>query len=151
MAFNFKNQPDEIINERIACVYDFEPRLGFKPTEKFADKLGKMKGRIWIDKEDKQWAQVDFEVLDTMSFGLIIARIHKGSKFHMEKIKINDDVWLPKKYDVKIGVRALILLNENIDLDVTYSDYKKFKTNSKITMVGEIEEPKKDEPIKKDK
>jgi len=148
-AFNFKLLPEETVNERTSCVYDFEPRPGFKPTVKFADKLEKVRGRLWIDKEEKQWSRVDVDVLDTISFGLFLARIHKGSNFHLEQIKVNDDIWLPKKVDVKVDVRALIFVSANVDVGVVYSDYRKFTSSSKITMVGEIEEPKKDESIKK--
>src|SRR5271155_1436340 len=36
-AFNFKLLPEEAVNDRASCVYDFEPRPGFKPKEKHAD------------------------------------------------------------------------------------------------------------------
>jgi len=149
-AFNFKFLPEKMVNDRPTCVYDFEPRPGFKPKEKHADMLEKVRGRMWIDKEEKQLTSLDLEVLDTISFGLLIARIHKGSRLHMEQIKVNDDIWLPKQINVKIDVRAIVFFSVNVNVDIAYSDYRKFTSSSKISLVGEIDEPKKDETIKKD-
>jgi len=153
-AFNFKALPEEDVNGRAACVYEFEPRQGFKPSVKFADKLEKIRGRMWIDKAEQQWSKVDAEVTDTVSYGLFVARLHKGSRFQLDQIKVNDDIWLPKKVGVRIDVRALLFMSANLNVDVAYSDYKKYKTDSRIVVVGEAEEKKEEitppaTPIKK--
>jgi hypothetical protein len=55
----------------------------------------------------------------------------------LEQTKINDEVWLPKHVAVHVDVRVALFKNINEDVDVTYRDYKKFRTDTKITVVGE--------------
>ena len=38
---------------------------------------------------------------------------------------------------MKIDVRLALLKNFNLEDDITYRDYKKFRTNTKIVPVGE--------------
>jgi hypothetical protein len=63
-------------------VIDGEPRPGFVPHMKESKFLSKFRGRVWIDKSDLQLAKMDVECLDTVSWGLFLARFHKGSRAH---------------------------------------------------------------------
>ena len=85
---------------------------------------------------------MDVECLDTVSWGLFLARFHKGSRFVLEQTRVNDEVWLPRQLAVKIDVRLALLKNLNVDIEQTYRDYKKFRSSSKIVSVGEVQEPK---------
>jgi len=44
--------------------------------------------------------------------------------------------------DVKVDVRLALLKNFNEDIDLSYRDYKKFRTDAKIVGVGEVQEQK---------
>ena len=85
---------------------------------------------------------MDVECLDTVSWGLFLARFHKGSRFVLEQTRVNDEVWLPRQLAVKVDVRLALLKNLNVDIEQTYRDYKKFRSSSKIVSVGEVQEPK---------
>jgi hypothetical protein len=54
-----------------------------------------------------------------------------------EATRVNDEVWLPKHLSLPIDVRVALLKNFNEDLEQTYRDYKKFRTDTKFTVVGE--------------
>jgi hypothetical protein len=45
---------------------------------------------------------------------------------------VNDEVWLPKHFAVRMSARLLLLKNFNMEVDTTYRDYKKFRTETKI-------------------
>ena len=100
--------------------------------------LPKLKGRIWIDKADMQWMKFDVTTTDTISFGLFLARIHKGTHIVVEATRVNDEVWLPKHVAFHIDIKLALLKNYNEDVEQTYRDYKKFRTDTKIMVVGEI-------------
>ena len=85
--------------------------------------------------------KLDAQVIDTVSFGLFLARLHKGTRIMVETMRVNDEVWLPKHMTAKVDVRVALLKNFNVDADVTYRDYKKFRTGSKIVGIGEVVEP----------
>ncbi|HZQ24131.1 MAG TPA: hypothetical protein VFA89_15170 [Terriglobales bacterium] len=141
-AYNFQVVGIEPLDGRDAYVIDAEPRPGFVPHHKDAKVLSKFRFRMWIDKAESQWVKLDARCIDTVSWGLFIARIHKGSRILIDTTRVNDEVWLPKHVDVKIDARLALLKGFNEDIDVTYRDYKKFRTNTKIVGVGELPERK---------
>ena len=141
-AYNFQLLGTELVGGREAWVIQGEPRPGFEPHMKDAKFLSKIHGRVWIDKDDLQLAKMDIETLDTISFGLVVARLHKGTRVTMEQTRVNDEVWLPKQVTFKLSARVALLKGFNIDGEQTYRDYKKFRTSSKIVSIGEVQNPK---------
>jgi hypothetical protein len=136
-AYDFKLVGTELVGQREAWVIDGEPRPGFVGHMKESKFLSKLRGRVWIDKDDLQLAKMDVECLDTISWGLFLARIHKGTRIMLEQTRVNDEVWLPLHFTAKIDVRLALLKEYNMNLEQTYRDYKKFRTTAKIVSVGE--------------
>lgn len=141
-AYNFTLVGSELVGGREAWVIDGEPRPGYEPHMKDAKFLPKFHGRVWIDKNDLQLSKMQVEALDTVSWGLFLARFHKGSRFTLEQARVNDEVWLPRQLAVKVDVRLALLKNFNFDLEQSYRDYKKFRTSSKIVGMSEVQEQK---------
>ena len=138
-AYNFTLLGTQLISGREAWMISAEPRPGFVPHMKYANYLPKFHGRIWIDKADLQMSKMDVEALDTVSWGLFLARIHKGSHFMIEQTRINDEVWLPRQVAFKFDARFALLKGFNIDGEQTFRDYKKFRTDAKIVGVAETQ------------
>jgi hypothetical protein len=138
-AYNFHFLGTETLEGRETYVIDAEPRPGFQPKMKYANILPKFRFRAWIDKDDLQWSKLDALCIDTVSFGLFLARIHKGTRVLLEQTRVNNEVWLPRHLDVKVDARIALLKNFNLDMDTTYRDYKKFRTDTKIVGVGEVQ------------
>jgi len=136
-AFNFRLIGSEAIDGRDAWVIEGEPRPGYEPKERNAKMLSKFKGRVWIDKADSQWVKLDVTAIDTLSIGFVLARIHKGTNFVVELTRVNDEVWLPKRVQVHLDARVALFKSYDEDIELTYRDYKKFRTDTKITVVGE--------------
>jgi hypothetical protein len=130
-----------MVGGREAWVIDGEPRPGFVPHAKDAKYLTKFHGRVWIDKDDLQLAKLDVECLDTVSWGLFLARFHKGSRFMLEQTRVNNEVWLPRHVTFKLDARVALVKGFNLDGDQTFSDYKKFRTSAKIVGVREAKQP----------
>jgi hypothetical protein len=136
-AFNFQLVGSEVVDGFDTWVLDAEPRPGYEPKQRASKLLTKFKGRMWIDQREAQLVKLDMTAIDTLTFGFIVARIHKGTHIVLEQTKINDEVWLPKHVAVHIDVRVALFKNFDADIDVTYRDYKKFRADTKITVVGE--------------
>ncbi len=111
---------------------DGEPRPGFEPHMKESKFLSKFRGRVWIDKSDLQLAKMDVECLDTISWGLFLARFHRGSRFTLEQTRVNDEVWLPLHVAAKIDVRLALLKNFDVNVEQSFRDYKKFRATARI-------------------
>ena len=135
-AYNFRLVGTESLGGRDAWVIDAEPRPGYEPHMKEAKFLPKFHGRVWIDKDEAQWAKMDIECIDTVSLGWFLARVHKGSRIVVEQTRVNDEVWLPKHVAVKVDVRVALLREFNVNEDQTYRDYKKFRATARIVGVG---------------
>jgi hypothetical protein len=126
----------ESIDGRDTYVIDADPRPGFEAHRKEAKYLSKVRGRVWIDKTENQWVKLDVEAIDTLSFGLFLARVHRGTHIVVEQTRINDEVWLPKHVWMKLEAKVALLKNYNLTDDITYTDYKKFRTGTKIVQPG---------------
>ncbi len=136
-AYDFHMIGSEPINGRDAWVIEGEPRPGFRAHLKEAEMLPKIHGRLWIDKSEMQLAKIDIAAVGTLSFGWILARIHSGTNIVYEWTKINDEVWLPLRYEGKLDMRIALFKSDNEQAAGTYRDYKKFRTSAKIVGTAE--------------
>jgi hypothetical protein len=131
-AFNLKFAPDETIEGHPVYVIDGTPKPGYKPKSKNAFFLPKVKGRFWITKNGFQAVKIQFETLDTISWGGIVARVSKGTRVSVELTRVNNEVWLPKRILVAGSARVLLVKGYTGELDLTYSDFKKFTVDSRV-------------------
>ena len=139
-AYNFRLVEVAILEGRETYVIDADPRPGFQPHHRDAKYLPKFKFRAWIDKAETQWVKLHGEVIDTVSWGLFLARLHKGSLFEVAQTRVNDEVWLPKQVVVRLDAKVALLKNYSIEEESIYRDYKKFRTDTKMVPLGKLEE-----------
>ncbi len=139
-AYDFKFVGIQKLEGRDNYVIDGDPKPGYQPVRKEAKILPKTRFRVWIDKDDSQMKKLDVQFIDTVSFGLFLARLHKGSRVVIEQTRVNDEVWLQQHIAVKVDARIALLKDFNVDVDVTDHDYKKFRTDTKIVPMGELRE-----------
>jgi hypothetical protein len=139
-AYDFRLVGSEILNGRDNWVISGEPRAGFQAHLKEAQMLAKFHGRLWIDKGEMQLAKMDVEALDTVSFGWVLARIHKGTRLIFELTRVNDEVWLPQHVSFKFDARVALFKGYNEQDEETYRDYKKFRATAKVIGIGEAKE-----------
>ena len=139
-AYNFHFVGEEDLNGRKSQVIDAAPRPGYEPHMKDAKFLPKFRFRVWLDEAEKQWVKLDIECIDTVSVGLFLLRLHKGSSIQIEQVRVNDEVWLPRHVALKLDARLALLKGLNISEDVTFRDYRKFRTSAKIVGMGEVKD-----------
>lgn len=131
-AYDFRLVGEEPVDGAESYVIDATPRPDFKPTQPHAGMLKNIKGRLWIEKKNYNWVKVEAEATDTISYGLVLFRIHPGSHFVLEKTLVNDEVWLLKRLDVDGGARIALFKNENVHQEDVLSDFRKFVTSVKV-------------------
>jgi hypothetical protein len=141
-AYDFRIVGQETGTGRNAWVIEARPRRDFHPTQPHAGILSKLQGKIWIDQQDYTWVKVEGEAIDTISLGLLIARIHKGSHFSIEQVRLNDEVWLMRRLYVDATARVLLVSNRAVQLEETFSNYKRFTTTTKILPGSHEVDPK---------
>ncbi len=137
-AFTFQLAGVEQFDGRPVWVIDAEPRPEFRPKVKRADLLKKFRGRLWIDQQQYQWVRVEMETIETVSFGLFLARLGPGAQLSFEQARVNDEVWLPRRASTRLTARLGLVARLNAETDVEWKQYRKFQTDSRVTDVGEL-------------
>ncbi len=137
-AFNLKVAGEETVNGEQTWVIDAVPRPGYRPGQGFARFFPKVKGRFWISKRDYAWVKVDAEVLETISYGFILARLQKGSRLQFEQVRIHGDVWVPKRIQAAAAVRLAIFKRMHTGYEITYKDYRRFEVESHVVNFHEL-------------
>jgi len=136
-AYNFRLVGMEELDGRQNYIIDGDPRPGYQPHLKEAKILPKFRFRAWLDKSDLQWRKLDVQCLDTVSFGLFLVRLHKGSRAIIDQTRVNDEVWLQRHITLDANFRLALLKNFDFDMDISDGNYKKFRSDTRIVPVGE--------------
>jgi hypothetical protein len=131
-AFTFKLAGEEALNGGVAFVIEGTPKPGYRPKSQATSFFPKVKLRLCVDKQDYQWIKVDIESLDTISFGGFLFRLAKGSHVTIENARVNNEIWMPKQAAIKGSVRIALVKVMRGEMIFTFSDYKKFQTDSRV-------------------
>jgi hypothetical protein len=131
-AYEFRIVGEDQVDGHDTYVVEADPRKGFRPTQPHADILPKLRGKIWIDKKDYGWVKLQAETLDTISWGLFLLRIHKGTQMEFEQIRMNNEIWLPRRISLDASARFALVANGTFDFELTFSSYKKFTSDVRI-------------------
>ena len=125
--YNVHLQGMEDIRGRPAYIISFEPKSGPFPTKKRMDRaLNKSAGRLWIDTETYEIAQLEFELLDQVKigWGLIGSIKQLRGRLQQEPVDGYPDVWLPSRFDIYMNGRIFFkTLHRNEKME--WSDFRK--------------------------
>src|ERR1019366_3583299 len=99
------------------------PRPGYQPRSSTAKVFRSLKGRFWVDQQGRQIVKVEVEVIDTISVGLFLVRLSKGSHATLELTSAWDGVWLPDRLQVFASARLGLLKALRIEQTTHYSRY----------------------------
>jgi len=136
-AFDFKLAGEETVDGAPAWVIDATPKPGYKPKASGASMLTKFQGRLWIAKSDYGMVKLDAETLGTVAYRSILFRMSKGSRLHVEMVKVNGEVWMPKLATIAISGKVLLLMGVHGEAEFSFRNYKKFQAESRIVSTGE--------------
>jgi hypothetical protein len=136
-AYTFKIAGEEVIAGRKTWVIDGTPKPGYRPRDRRAKMLEKFQGRLWINQQDYQWVKVQAEAIDTVSFGLFLARLAKGARVGFEQVRVNDELWMVKDMNVRFAVKLGLIKTVRGEVDIAYSNFRKFTTGARVVSIGE--------------
>jgi hypothetical protein len=136
-AFTFTMDHEEKISGKPAWVIAADPNPDFKPTNMQEKIFSKVRGKVWIDKGEYQWVRAEMEVLDTISMGMALFRISPGGSIKFEQTRVNDEVWLPSHTLIRADARLAYVKKIRAEIEINYSGYKKFQSDSKVVSVEE--------------
>jgi hypothetical protein len=124
-ALDYRQVGEEVMNGRAALVLECSPRPGYRASNMRARIFEKTKGRIWVDKAENELVKADVEVFDDINVGFgLFGRIHKGTRFRLERQKMADGAWMPTLQAARFAARIMMVKSMNREFTLRFSDYK---------------------------
>jgi hypothetical protein len=131
-AFDFRLAAEEVWDGHSLYVIEATPRQGYQPRSRTAKVLAHLKGKLWVDRQDYHLLKAEVEVIDTISVGLFLVRVAKGSRAAFEQTRVNDEVWLPRQVRAFVSARLGLLKVLRVEQEIGYSKCREFQTDSPI-------------------
>ena len=126
----FTLETDSAIEGRPVWVVSAKPKPGVQARSSDARMLTKIVGRIWIDKATDQWAKVDAETTDLVSWGLFLLRFSPGAHLTFEQTEVSPGVWLPHRLFIAGRGRVALFKRLAADQEVRWSNYRRFSVDA---------------------
>lgn len=123
-AFDFRLEGEETIAGRRVWVIAAEPNPDYRPRDRFARLFPALKGRLWINQDDWNWARLEAELTDTVTFGWILVRIHEGARVRMEQTLVGNGVWLPSSMWLRVSLRIGLVRMIRVEEESRYWGYR---------------------------
>jgi hypothetical protein len=131
-AFDFRLAAEEVRDGHSLYVIQATPRQGYQPRSRTAKVLAHLQAKLWVDRQDYRLVKAEVEVVDTISMGLFLVRVAKGSRAAFEQTRVNDEVWLPRQVRAFVSIRLGLLKMLRIEQETSYSKCREFQTDSPI-------------------
>ncbi len=131
-AFEFQMAGTEKVDGHDAWVIAARPKPGYQAKHGDAKAFAKVEGKIWIDQAELQWVRVEAKTIETISWGLCLARLNAGATLTFEQTRVNDEIWLPKRQVVNGSGRLVVMKKLSEQQETTWNDYRKFQVDSKV-------------------
>jgi hypothetical protein len=129
----FSNPRRVQLNGRDTIAVDYAGDPKAKTRNRAEEVIRDLSGTAWVDEQDRVLARAEGRFANAFKLGGgLIASVQKDTRFSMQQSKINDEVWLPARFDGQGAVHALLFFGFNGRGQVVNSDYRKFRTTSTI-------------------
>jgi hypothetical protein len=125
VAFDFTLLGEQKLGPYEVYVLQATPRPGYQPPNTETKVLTGMQGKLWIEKQTYQWVKVEAEVVHPVSIAGFLAQVQPGTRFELEKMPVNDGIWLPKHFSMKARAKILFFFSHETQDDESYFDYHK--------------------------
>jgi hypothetical protein len=135
-AMDFRLAGEQDLRGRKAWVIEATPHPGYDAKSRETKFLTKLRGRVWIDQQDRIAARIEAEVIDDVTFGVFLAKVNKGARFDLDQTRVNDEVWLPSHVTGSLSAR-IVWMRLRETFEYTYRDFRKFQAESRIVSTGE--------------
>ena len=110
------------------------PKEGVKPQTDDGKVMRHFKARAWISESDYELVRVEIEAIDDLAFGLgLLARVHKGTIASYQRLKVNNEIWLPEQVTWTASARVLLLKRLRLRGTSEFSGYRKFTVDTSTT------------------
>lgn len=134
-AFDFRIAARDDVDGVGCYVLEAKPRREYKPRTREVGILKHMAGRLWISQAENYLVKFEAQVTEPISFGWFLGKLDSGSRVQLEQGPVHEEAWFPTRVTVE-GAGRVIVKRIRIASETTYSDYKKFRVDTRVTPLG---------------
>jgi hypothetical protein len=121
------------LNGRNTIAVDFSGDPKATTRNRAEEVIRDLAGTAWIDEQDHILSRVEGHFVNSFKIaGGLVASVQKDTHFSMEQIKVNDEVWLPARFEGQGSFHALLFFGFNGGAQIVNSDFRKFRATTKI-------------------
>jgi hypothetical protein len=131
-AFEFRLTGEGLVAGHSVFIIEAVPREGYQPRSRTAKLFRSIKGTFWVDQQDHQIVRIDAEVIDTISVGLFLVRVAKGSRATLQMTSDGDGVRLPDRLQVCASARLGLLKVVRFEQNTHFSRYNSVPADARI-------------------
>jgi hypothetical protein len=124
-ALEFTPAVAETREGRIMRVLSFVPRPGYKPKALEGRVYEGVRGRIWIDEDERQLARLEAEVFRDVSVGGFLARVEKGTRFELDQLRVEPGVWAARRHVVRFDLKLLLVKQIHNQIESQFREYRR--------------------------
>jgi hypothetical protein len=84
-----------------------------------------MTGEFWIDTHTYQWIHAVAHVRHPVRIHGFLATVQPGTEFELDQMHVDDDVWLPKHFEIRSQASVLYLFHHHTFEEHTFFNYTK--------------------------
>jgi len=108
---------------RVAEVYTFLPKPGYKARSLRAKAFANIRGKVWVDQADGEMTKLDVEVVEAISVGFgLLGKLDKGTHFEMERKKWDIGVWFEEWQRIRYDLRVLLVKSLRQEIETKWSN-----------------------------
>ncbi len=123
--YRFETVGLEPVNGRPAFLLTFEPKSKNLPVRRRMDRvLNKLAGKLWLDQESYEISRVEAHLTEKTKIGWGILGSVDKVEFSLEQNRLDQDVWLPSRFDLCMDAR-LLFSSLHQRQGVEWTDFKK--------------------------
>lgn len=110
----------------IAVTLDAKPH--YRPRTPEGKWMKKLRLRAWVHEHDYEVVRAEAEALEDLTVGWgLIGRIHKGTFGRFDRTKVNGEVWLPRRAEIKAAGRSLVFRSFDLAAVTEWWGYRRFQ------------------------
>jgi len=133
LGSRFRNGRYEDYKGRRLLAYDFDANPDYKPRTRAETLVSKLGGTVWVDPDALQVARLEARLVGSFKVaGGLLGSVHEGSDVVLAQERVNDELWMPSYVDLNLKARALLLIGVHERIIDRFSNYRKFRVNTKI-------------------
>ena len=120
-------------NGRDTIAVDYTGDAHAKTRNRAEEVIRDMAGTAWVDEQDKVLVRAQGRFVRPFKIGAgLLVNIRQDTSFTFEQTRVNDEVWLPAKIEAQGAARAMLLFGFTGKIEIADSDYRKFRTSTRI-------------------